>query len=291
MPPKVKVYTGKWSRGIVIGDIHGCIKQLKSILRKTNFSNSVTRSYPSILEDNNDSNTLSACGEINSESTDDLCIFVGDLVNKGPDSYACVRLLKAIGAVGVQGNHDRKLLLLSRGNLAREEKSSLLSLSSNCPHDILEYLDSLPHIIYLPMWKVIVVHAGLDPTLPLSSQSIDGVLHMRYLASPSDMKKKTKYLSSSDYFFAIEKKKIGKRWFRVWNEVMKGNFKEKVTLGEAFFNESLVVYGHDAYSSFQKNIFSIGLDSGCVYGGELTALVLPGRHLVQTPGLNSLSKI
>lgn len=276
---KVKNYFGEWNRGIIIGDIHGCLHHLKGLLRKANFCNAVTRSYPSILEDDHDSNSLTNCAEISTESQDDLCIFVGDLVNKGPDSFGCVRLLKAIGAVGVLGNHDNKLVSLRKNKLVGGEESSLYTLARDCPHDVFEYLESLPHIIYFPKWSVIVVHGGLDPTLPLSSQSIDSVTRMRRLALKSEVKEEPIQLGSSEHFFAIEKTKIGKKWFKVWNKVMKGSLKEEVKCGEHFFRNSLVVYGHDAKTSLVVEKYTIGLDSGCVYGKKLTALSVPEKVL------------
>lgn len=43
---------------------------------------------------------------------EDVCLFVGDLVNKGPYSFETVRFLRDIGALGVLGNHEVKLLQL-----------------------------------------------------------------------------------------------------------------------------------------------------------------------------------
>lgn len=278
----VKELAGNWSRGIVIGDVHGCINQLKALLRKVNFSNSVSRSHPNILQDDHDSSTLVDCNELDCNSTDDLCIFVGDLVNKGPDSYGVVKLLKAIGAVGVRGNHDEKFIARCKKESIGKNDSSLQS----CFHDVVEFLDNLPHIIYFPIWNMIVVHAGLDPSLPLSLQSMSATTHMRRLALKTDFKREPKCLSSSNFFFAFERK-IGSKWFKVWNDVMKKKFDPEVCCGESFFRHCTVVYGHDAKSSLQIKKFSIGLDSGCVYGGCLTALVVPEKVIVDTPGFFS----
>ncbi len=44
-----------------------------------------------------------------------------------------------------------------------------------------------------------------------------------------------------------------------------------------------LVYGHDAVAGIQRRPFSIGLDSGCCYGGALTALLWPDNELVSVP--------
>lgn len=289
MTLQVKKITGTWNRGIVVGDLHGCVKELKTILRKVNFSNSVTRSCPSVLEDFHDPNTLTEYTKGANEGqqgTDDLCIFVGDIVNKGPDSYGCARLLRALGAVGVVGNHDLKLLSIRKHPEKDEHiKSSLYSLAMNCPQDVLDYLESLPHIIHFPNFNALVVHAGLDPTVPLANQDVEAVTRMRRLQKKNENSESgdEDILSSSDYYHTIEKGKKGKKWFKVWQEVVHEGSNE-LPCAEEIYKKNIVVYGHDAKSSLQEKKFTIGLDSGCVYGRSLSALVLPSRKIVQVPG-------
>lgn len=294
MTAKVKHISGRWNRGVVIGDIHGCLSQLKAILRKVNFSNAVIRAHPEILDESNDSANLVGSDQQDCSSGDDLCIFVGDLINKGPDSYGCVRFLRALGAIGVSGNHDLKLVSL-RNNMDRgivEESSSLFKLAKDCPPDVLEYLENLPHIVHISQWNVIVVHAGLDPSVPLQAQNVEVVTRMRRLRV-KDSRDEVDYevLHSSDYFDAIEKGKCGIKWFKMWKQVVhdKKNFSgQPIPVSDELYYENTVVYGHDAKSSLQERKFTIGLDSGCVYGRSLSALLLPTRKIIQIPGYQHL---
>lgn len=81
----------KYSRLIVIGDVHGCVVELEELLLK--------------------------CGY---DSSKDLVVLVGDLVNKGPHSAKVVKLVRKYGFKSVIGNHDDYILLqkqLKRGLL------------------------------------------------------------------------------------------------------------------------------------------------------------------------------
>lgn len=284
MTVRVETVSGSWSRGIVIGDLHGCAAELKAILRKSNFSNSLTRSFPNVLEESSDPNSLKEYKVTPRIPSDDLCIFVGDLVNKGPDSYGCVRLLRALGAVGVVGNHDLKVLSI-RKHPTREEhvKSSLYNLAMQCPEDVLEYLGSLPHIVSIPHFNILVVHAGLDPTVPLVNQNVEAVTRMRRLQKRNENNGNNddSIISSSEYYHTVEKGTNGKKWYKVWHDVV---HEAILPCGEELYKQNIVVYGHDAKSSLQEKQFTIGLDSGCVYGRSLSALLLPSRKIIQVPG-------
>jgi hypothetical protein len=67
-------------RVIAIGDVHGCIDELQSLLRKCDYS------------------------------PGDLVVFLGDLVSKGPDSVSVIQMAREIGAIGVRGNHDFEVI-------------------------------------------------------------------------------------------------------------------------------------------------------------------------------------
>lgn len=63
-------------------------------------------------------------------------------------------------------------------------------------------------------------------------------------------------------FQACERDGVGKPWAEVWP------------------GPEHVIFGHDAIRALQKYPFATGIDTGCVYGKELTACILPGHHLI-----------
>ncbi|CEM22757.1 unnamed protein product [Vitrella brassicaformis CCMP3155] len=98
---------------------------------------------------------------------------------------------------------------------------------------------------------LVVVHAGLNPFLPLEEQSEWELTHMRNVLV--------------DGRRGVEDDKQGVHWIDLWD------------------GPQLVVYGHDAKKGLYVTQHTIGLDTGCVYGGRLSAVVLPGRHIYSVP--------
>ena len=72
---------GTYSRTIIVGDVHGCLNELKNLLQECSY-----------------------------DRAEDRIVFVGDLVNKGPDSARVVQYAREINAFSVRGNHDDALL-------------------------------------------------------------------------------------------------------------------------------------------------------------------------------------
>ncbi|RNF21608.1 serine/threonine protein kinase [Trypanosoma conorhini] len=195
----------------------------------------------------------------------DAVISVGDLVNKGPDSVGVVRLLRGIGARAVLGNHDAKLLKLRKklrknGALTGKQRSSSLALlATTLPQDVEEYLSRLPHILRIPAHNLLVVHAGLHVQRPLEQQLVDEVTTTRNLVA-----------HGPGPHTASEDTTEGVPWASLWR------------------GPETVLFGHDARRGLQRYPYAIGLDTRCVYGGELTAVVYPGERLIAVPGWCSL---
>jgi predicted phosphodiesterase len=213
------------NRIAIIGDIHGCIDELKELLE---------------LIDNEGVPTI---------------YHLGDLVDRGPDSGAVVSLLRRRGIFGVMGNHESKLLaLLQRGPASQirdeDKRRSALSISADSAN--LEYLKSLPRLHYIGEVlerPVVLVHAGLWPGLPLYRQPFSVMMAQLIKA---DTPGEVAWLTDEN-----ARKKGLLPWWELWD------------------GEEIAVFGHTVFHEPQLMNRTIGLDTGCVFGGRLTALILP----------------
>lgn len=223
-------------RLIIVGDVHGCPDQLRELARTLKYD-------PSI----------------------DLMIVAGDLVNKGPDSQGAVRAVMDLGAMAVVGNHDITVLELLEQIDARElnpfsrkaSRDPAIKVARELTDDCIAFLRSLPHVIKIPQYNLIVLHAGMNLSYRLEDQSIRDLTHLRRLAFNEDR----------GVYDSIAKGNLGTLWAQLYE------------------GPETVVFGHDARTGLQDEPFAIGLDTGCVYGGPLTAVVYPGRKFVSVAGL------
>lgn len=134
--PSKPVDVDRWDDVYLIGDVHGCIDALETLL-----------STELAVED------------------DDLVVFVGDLVRKGPDSKSVVDLVRERdNLVTVRGNNEQKLL---------DGSDSLSAITE----DDSEWLSSLPLAVTLP--DTLVVHGGVDAARPLADHGERELLEMR----------------------------------------------------------------------------------------------------------------
>jgi len=144
---------------LVVGDIHGCVDELRAMLSKVGFDPATW-----------------------------ALIVVGDIVAKGPDSVACVELLMQLGAVGVRGNHEDNVLEAAEG--VRETKEHV-DLAKSLSPEQLRWLQDLPLTIRIPHVGegLLVVHAGLLPGVPLEKQLFVDLLWMRDVLDGVGVKK------------------------------------------------------------------------------------------------------
>lgn len=178
----------------------------------------------------------------------DTLILAGDLVNKGPKSIEVLDIARARGALGVAGNHEIASL---RGRARAEPK---YAWTAALTEEHLTYLRRLPYTISLPAHAAVVVHAGLVPGVPLAGQDARTMMTMRNLLPCCPV---APAADGAPRFEAQEKNGLGgSAWAAQW------------------IGPPHVYFGHDAMRKLQRHAHATGLDTGCVYGGELTAAIL-----------------
>ncbi len=171
--------------------------------------------------------------------TDDRVVAVGDLIVKGEKNREVLeRFIRDARFASVLGNHDRALLRYWRG-----EKVELKKSQEACRAELTgdrrryaEYLESLPH--YIDLGAHLVVHAGVRPGVALAEQTVEDLTELRTLGD--DRTNRT-----------------GVPWY------------------EAYDGAQTVLFGHwPAPVGTRRTRRAIGLDTGCVYGYELTAYII-----------------
>jgi predicted phosphodiesterase len=147
-------------RTIVVGDVHGCLDELKALLRE--------------------------CGVARGERV----VLAGDLVAKGPDSRGVVQFVREIGALAVMGNHDSYALEVKRKRQLGDIKRPRAWLLDKLDESDWAFLASLPAFRRLGREsedgpEAVVVHAGLVPGIPLEEQQQEHLRNLRSLAEGS----------------------------------------------------------------------------------------------------------
>ncbi|TMQ17161.1 MAG: serine/threonine protein phosphatase [Deltaproteobacteria bacterium] len=201
-------------RQIVVGDIHGCHRELVELCDKL-----------AVIDD-------------------DMLISVGDLVDRGPEPAEVVQLFRERrNSVVLTGNHERKHV---RGVFSYAQEITKLQLGAAYA-EIVQWMAALPYYLELP--DAIIVHAALEPGVPLAAQ------------------KQEVLCGSTAGESELETKLGAGRW---WHEHYDGA--RPVIFGHHVVEQPLVRPG---------KIY--GIDTGACFGGALTAVVLPGFDLVSVP--------
>jgi len=202
-------------RTIIIGDVHGCLDELQTLLQ--------------------------AVGA----SREDRIISVGDLVAKGPDSRGVLDwALETPNLECVVGNHELRLLAAWRQGRLPDAKPYDPETCRQLAPGYERYMRSIagwPSAVAHEDW--LVVHAGFDPRGPaVREQPRELLANLRRLED------------------------TGRPWY------------------EDYLGRRLAVFGH--WPRREGPLLwgnAVGLDTGCVYGGSLTALLLPERRFVSVP--------
>ncbi|MGI8794772.1 MAG: polynucleotide kinase-phosphatase [Acidimicrobiales bacterium] len=186
--------------------------------------------------------------------------FVGDLVDRGPATPAVLRLVMGMVADGdalcIPGNHEAKLQRALQGRnvmVSHGLAESLAQLAEEPPEfteQVIEFIDGLVSHLVLDDGKLVIAHAGLRADM--QGRASGGV---RSFALYGDTTGET-----DEYGLPVR---------YPWAEDYRG--------------DAMVIYGHTPIPEPTWLNRTICIDTGCVFGGSLTALRYPERDLVSVP--------
>lgn len=258
-----------------IGDIQGCYDPLQRLLELIRF-----------------------------DPAADTLWLTGDLINRGPKSVAVMRLVKDLGgqAVTVLGNHDLTLLAVAEGFVPLKRKDTFHEiLEAPDREDLIHWLRHRPMLHHDPHLGYVMVHAGLPPQWDLAlatgcARELEAVLqgerHRDFLAQMFGSEPRVWH----EGLTGVERLRFtvnALTRMRFCHEDGSLNFDQKGPPGsqpkdlKPWFlapgrrNADLkVVFGHWAALGYYRDRGIYALDSGCVWGGQLTALRLDGAEEV-----------
>lgn len=231
----------------IIGDIHGCFDETYALLKRLGYQVS------SQSENGDRRYHVVAPG-------DRKVIFVGDLVDRGPDSPNVLRLVMDMVAdsvaICVPGNHEIKLQKKLSGKNVKlthglaETMAQLDQQSPDFIDRVVSFIDSLISHYVLDDGKLVVAHAGMK-------ESFQG------------------RGSGAVRAFALYGETTG--------ETDEYGLPVRYNWASEYRGKATVVYGHTPVLKAEWLNNTICLDTGCVFGGKLTALRYPEREIVQEP--------
>lgn len=249
-----------------VGDIQGCHKSLNKLLKKIKFN----------------------------PKTD--CLWVaGDLVNRGPDSLAVLRQLKNLGSSVrcVLGNHDVSLIAMHYG-LVRWHPTLLPIAEADDREELIHWLKHQPFLQVDNKQKVCMAHAGVPPQWKIKraieyaheiEQALQGENSKKWLAKvygdkPSQWKKSLQgydrhcYILNAFTRMRYLKKKGGLNLSYKQAPNSSSQFIPWYQFPKRKNNNYTIIFGHWASLGFYNRNNVVGLDTGCVWKGRLTAIAI-----------------
>lgn len=260
-----------------IGDIQGCFEPLQCLLRELNFDPARDRLW-----------------------------LAGDVINRGPDSLETLRYLYSIrdALVVVLGNHDLHLLAVYHG-LRKAGKNDTLGPILQAPDAplLLEWLRQQPLLHQDETLGYAMVHAGIPPmwTLPQAlsyAQEVETCLRgpdfLDYLANMygNEPRQWQESLQGQERHRLITNYFTRMRFCNAEGELELATKESAAAAPEGFSpwfsflqrktRHQRILFGHWAALEGQTNIpNAIALDTGCVWGGYLSALCLETGHFTR----------
>jgi len=255
-----------------IGDLQGCFAELQYLLEKIGF-----------------------------DPAEDTVRFTGDLVNRGPHSLETLRFIKGLGkaAVTVLGNHDLHLLAVAFGASRTKHKDTFDDVLSAPDRDeLLDWLRRRPLLHHAD--KFYLVHAGLPPQWNMGTaincaREVEAILQSDGHAEFFLHMYGDQPVEWSDQLTGWERLRFITSAFtrmRYCDRHGRLDFKEKCRPGQQpahlvpWFKApnrrstgAEIIFGHWSTLGFYADNGCYALDTGCLWGGELTALRLDGSEM------------
>ncbi|MGH2673671.1 MAG: polynucleotide kinase-phosphatase, partial [Actinomycetota bacterium] len=222
-------------------DVHGCYDELVGLLTELGYE---------ISED----------GSNASHPDGRRAAFLGDLVDRGPNTPGVLRLVMGMVAAGsalcVPGNHEKKLVRALRGRdvqVLHGLAESLAQLEDESPEfrqAAVEFLDGLISHFLLDDGRLVVAHAGMREEMQGRA-------------------------SAAVRAFALFGETTG--------EIDEFGLPVRYAWAQEYRGKAIVAYGHTPVPQAEWVNNTINVDTGCVFGGALTALRYPEKELVSVP--------
>jgi predicted kinase len=228
----------------IVGDVHGCAAELVELVTALGYPVIDTAAGPRVGH-HPDGRTL---------------VFVGDVVDRGPAVAETLAMVMAADDAGVAlvalGNHEEKLARALRGRNVRINNGLRTSLDALAQFDeqdrasIAGWIESLPTHLVLDGGALVVAHAGL-------AERFHG------------------------------RRSGAERRYAIYGDVTGGTDAhgnpERRDWAASYTGRALVVYGHTPIPRAVERNNTVCVDTGCVFGGQLSALRYPEREVVSVP--------
>jgi polynucleotide kinase-phosphatase len=231
----------------IIGDVHGCYEELCALLGELGYQIQRTDGGMTVAP-----------------SAGRKAVFVGDLVDRGPGIAEVLELVmnmvEAGSAFCVPGNHDMKLVRKLKGRevqLTHGLADSINQLDRRPPEfkkKVMQFLDDLVSHYVFDDGKLVVAHAGMKEEMQGrgSGKVRDFALYGETTGETDEYGLPVRYNWAAEYR-----------------------------------GKAMVAYGHTPVAEPEWLNRTINIDTGCVFGGKLTALRYPERELVSVPALRT----
>ncbi len=237
----------------IIGDVHGCCDELSALLQQLGYEITTETSSESLWS-----------APVYRHLQGRKAVFLGDLVDRGPRILDTLKLVhnmvEAGTALCVPGNHDMKLMRKLRGKKVKITHGLDKSLAeidalpegirASCSKELANFLDSLVSHYALDSGCLVVSHAGMKEAMQGrgSGRVRDFALYGETTGETDEFGLPVRYNWAAEYR-----------------------------------GQAIVVYGHTPVPEPEWLNRTINIDTGCVYGGRLTALRYPEKELVSVP--------